>query len=53
MLFANQCNQLSTFTTKMLVDLLGHNNGWYRDMAQRLLVEKAEAGTADLLIENY
>ena len=44
-------HQLSTFSTKMLVDLLGHPNGWYRDMAQRLLVEKAEAGTVDLLIE--
>jgi len=32
--------KLSTATTDRLIELLGHANGWYRDMAQRLLVER-------------
>jgi mono/diheme cytochrome c family protein len=31
---------LSKFSNDELVEVLGHNNGWYRDMAQRLLVER-------------
>ena len=43
--------KLSTFSNEMLVDLLGHNNGWYRDMAQRLLVEGKDPSTVDFLVE--
>ena len=31
---------LSGFSNDELVEVLGHHNGWYRDMAQRLLVER-------------
>jgi len=30
------------FTTAQLVDLLSHTNGWWRDAAQRLLVERGD-----------
>ncbi len=33
---------LSTAEPNTLVELLGNNNGWTRDMAQRLLVEKGD-----------
>jgi len=33
---------LATAESKTLIQLLGHPNGWTRDMAQRLLVEKGE-----------
>lgn len=39
---------LSQADSKTLVDLLGHSNGWTRDMAQRLLVEKGEPIAYDL-----
>lgn len=32
--------RLSKASIDELVELLGHQNGWYRDMAQRLLVER-------------
>ncbi|QMU29304.1 DUF7133 domain-containing protein [Adhaeribacter radiodurans] len=35
--------KLSTATTNELVNYLSHPNGWYRDMAQRLLVEQNNA----------
>lgn len=34
-----------------LVRLLEHQNGWYRDMAQRILVEKDDPRANDLLVE--
>lgn len=34
--------KLSTFSLDSLVNLLGDSNGWTRDMAQRLLIEKAD-----------
>jgi mono/diheme cytochrome c family protein/glucose/arabinose dehydrogenase len=39
---------LSQADSKTLVNLLGHPNGWTRDMAQRLLVEKREPIAYDL-----
>ncbi|WP_282162688.1 DUF7133 domain-containing protein [Ulvibacterium marinum] len=39
---------LSQADSKTLVTLLGHPNGWTRDMAQRLLVEKGEPIAYDL-----
>jgi glucose/arabinose dehydrogenase/mono/diheme cytochrome c family protein len=33
---------LSTFSNKDLVQLLTHKNGWYRDMAQRLLIARGD-----------
>lgn len=41
--------KLSTATTERLVELLGNPNGWYRDMAQRLLVERNDASAPALL----
>lgn len=32
--------KLSTYSSHALVELLSHKNGWHRDMAQRLLVER-------------
>lgn len=32
--------KLSTLSASQLVDYLSHSNGWYRDMAQRVLVER-------------
>lgn len=34
--------RLSRFLSQELVKLLAHKNGWYRDMAQRLLVERMD-----------
>ncbi len=34
--------KLSNASTANLIEYLGHKNGWYRDMAQRLLVEKRD-----------
>ncbi len=34
--------KLSDASTANLIEYLGHKNGWYRDMAQRLLVEKRD-----------
>ncbi|MDH3652136.1 MAG: c-type cytochrome, partial [Saprospiraceae bacterium] len=40
---------LSFATVAELVDILGHPNGWYRDLAQRLLVERQDTSTVPLL----
>jgi mono/diheme cytochrome c family protein/glucose/arabinose dehydrogenase/HEAT repeat protein len=32
------------FTTAQLVDLLSHPNGWWRDAAQRILIERGDRG---------
>src|SRR5437773_1430537 len=40
---------LSTATTKELVALLGHPNGWHRDTAARLLCERQDKSAAPLL----
>lgn len=41
---------LDTNTTiPALVDLLSHENGWYRDVAQRLLVERGDAAAVPFL----
>jgi mono/diheme cytochrome c family protein/glucose/arabinose dehydrogenase len=34
--------QLSKLSSKALIEFLGNANGWYRDMAQRLLVERQD-----------
>ena len=44
----NKLPVLSKASSKMLVSLLGSPNGWTRDTAQRLLVEKGEMIAADL-----
>ncbi|GJM30214.1 MAG: hypothetical protein DHS20C17_28490 [Cyclobacteriaceae bacterium] len=41
--------RLSTASNQELVILLGHKNGWYRDMAQRILVERNDIKSAELL----
>lgn len=46
---AQKPEKLSTFSTAALVDLLEHPNGWQRDMAQRLLVERADLRAVPLL----
>lgn len=46
---AQKPQKLSTFSTAALVDLLEHPNGWQRDMAQRLLVERADLSAVELL----
>jgi mono/diheme cytochrome c family protein len=40
---------LSAKTPAQLVSVLSHPNGWYRDTAQRLLVERADASVAPAL----
>ncbi len=40
---------LSALTTGKLVELLGDPNGWTRDMAQRLLVERGDTGVVPAL----
>jgi hypothetical protein len=42
---------LSSATVEELVTLLGHDNGWYRDMAQRILIERNDSKSVDLLKE--
>lgn len=44
-----QSEKLSAATTERLVALLSHENGWYRDVAQRLLVERNDVGSQQLL----
>lgn len=34
--------QLSALSSSQLVSYLSHNDGWYRDMAQRVLVERSD-----------
>lgn len=41
--------QLHTATTKQLVKTLDHTNGWWRDTAQRLLIERADKAAPALL----
>lgn len=41
--------QLSSMDTRELVDLLSHPNGWWRDTAQRLLVERGDTSEAAAL----
>jgi mono/diheme cytochrome c family protein len=41
--------QLSTATAARLVEVLLHPNGWWRDTAQRLLVERGEKSAAPAL----
>jgi len=41
--------KLSKASTEELVEYLAHSDGWYRDQAQRLLVEKADPGSLALL----
>ncbi len=41
--------KLSEKSVEELVDFLSHSDGWYRDMAQRLLVEKADPPSISLL----
>tara|TARA_R110002111_G_scaffold29563_16_gene61771 strand:+ start:2825 stop:5458 length:2634 start_codon:yes stop_codon:yes gene_type:complete len=37
--------KLSSFTGSELVATLAHSNGWYRDMAQRLLIDRRDIST--------
>ncbi len=41
--------KLSQASNAELVDYLSHPDGWYRDMVQRLLVEKADPASVSLL----
>ena len=41
--------RLSQATVEALVNLLGHPNGWHRDTARRLLVERADPAAVPLL----
>ncbi len=43
--------RLSALNSEELVSFLAHENGWYRDMAQRLLVERREKKVITDLIE--
>lgn len=42
--------KLSVFSSEKLVQLLSHADGWYRDMAQRLLVERNDLNIKSSLI---
>jgi mono/diheme cytochrome c family protein/glucose/arabinose dehydrogenase/F0F1-type ATP synthase delta subunit len=46
---SKQSPKLSEMSLIELVGLLGHQDGWYRDMAQRLLVEKEDPAAVPLL----
>ncbi|MEO7800487.1 MAG: c-type cytochrome [Ginsengibacter sp.] len=41
--------KLSTLSSPDLVTLLSHKNGWYRDMAQRLLVDRQDTSVSKIL----
>ncbi len=43
--------KLSGMSSAELVDYLSHANGWYRDMAQRLLIERKETNIQQTLTE--
>lgn len=43
--------KLSTMTIDSLVQILNHPNGWQRDMAQRLLVERGDQSALKPLLE--
>jgi len=40
---------LGDLPSQELVNTLGHPNGWYRDLAQRLLVERGDSTVTDLI----
>lgn len=44
--------QLSSLTSLELISQLSHNDGWRRDMAQRLLVERNDPNTTQALTEH-
>ncbi|GMQ29390.1 DUF7133 domain-containing protein [Algoriphagus confluentis] len=46
---AKPSSQLSEASTSELVEMLAHSDGWYRDMAQRLLIERADSQSLTLL----
>lgn len=46
---AARSEKLSALSTAQLVERLSHADGWHRDMAQRLLVERADAAAVPLL----
>ncbi|GAB2496077.1 hypothetical protein GCM10027164_28980 [Algoriphagus taiwanensis] len=48
---AQPAPNLSEMPTQELVELLAHPDGWYRDMAQRLLVERNDSQAVVLLEE--
>jgi mono/diheme cytochrome c family protein len=41
--------KLSSSSSTKLVELLAHQNGWYRDMAQRMLVDRSDDDIIDAL----
>ncbi len=43
--------KLSQLSSLQLIEFLGHQNGWYRDMAQRLLVEQSDTSIISHLKE--
>jgi mono/diheme cytochrome c family protein len=44
---------LSAASSTDLVDVLAHPNGWWRDTAQRLLVERGDAGAVPTLKQRF
>ena len=44
-------SQLSTSTTEALIALLGHENAWHRETAQRLLIQRNDANIKARLIK--
>ena len=46
----NTSRALSSASTAQLVDALSHPNGWWRDAAQRLLVERGDKSVASALV---
>lgn len=46
-----KANKLSEFSPETLVQELFNENGWYRDMAQRLLVERGDPETKPFLLD--
>lgn len=45
-----KAEKLSSAPASRLVELLSHPNGWYRDIAQRLLVERNDITTRTMLL---
>lgn len=43
--------KLSSLSSTDLISKLGHSDGWYRDMAQRLLVERKDSSIRKTLID--
>ncbi|HEX6849316.1 MAG TPA: c-type cytochrome [Chitinophagaceae bacterium] len=48
---ASKPMKLSNYTTQQLLELLKHPNGYYREMAQRLLVERNDPSASDHLLK--